>query len=310
MQKKLPARPSLAHLKAQAKELLHAAKNTDTEALKRFRALPAFHGKSDARILAAGLALHDAQSVIAREYGFPSFVELRARVLAQENVHTLMQRHMAVPPPAEVLEALHQAAQRDVVPLPALDVPKPVLAVRNALLTRGAVAPFQIARPASVAAIQVALAGDHTLVVFAQRNETTDSPTRDELHDVGCIAHVSAFFPEGERGSWLVVKALAWVRLEALVQDTPYLSARVSELTIVEDDPEVSTRLGTTLLDEVRPLGGGLPLDDLTPVELADATVANLYCSVEDKARYAALPSATERLRFALELLRMSEAPG
>src|SRR5262249_55259791 len=76
---KLPERANLEQLKKQAKSLLHAARAQDPAALQRFRVLPApVH-----RIIAEGansLALHDAQCVIAREYGFKSWNELREHV--------------------------------------------------------------------------------------------------------------------------------------------------------------------------------------------------------------------------------------
>lgn len=66
----LPERADLEHLKKQAKALLHAAQGGEPAALSRFRA----------ELRATRLALHDAQSVIAREYGFKSWNELREHV--------------------------------------------------------------------------------------------------------------------------------------------------------------------------------------------------------------------------------------
>ena len=60
--RELPARPNLEQLKKQAKSLLDAAKARE----------PA--------IDVADLALHDAQSAIAREHGFASWNELREEV--------------------------------------------------------------------------------------------------------------------------------------------------------------------------------------------------------------------------------------
>jgi hypothetical protein len=67
MPRELPARPNLEQLKKQAKSLLHAAQARDGDALRRFAVLPALSGKSIKEIDAADLALHDAQSVIARD---------------------------------------------------------------------------------------------------------------------------------------------------------------------------------------------------------------------------------------------------
>ncbi len=82
MPRELPARPNLGQLKKQAKSLLHAAQSHDGEALRRFAALPAFSGKT-IEDTAGVVALHDAQSVIAREHGFPSWNALREEVEAR-----------------------------------------------------------------------------------------------------------------------------------------------------------------------------------------------------------------------------------
>jgi ankyrin repeat protein len=79
----LPDRPNLEQLKKQAKSLLHAARANDPAALRRFAELPAFKGRHAADAAALGLALHDAQSVIAREHGFDSWNELREEVEAR-----------------------------------------------------------------------------------------------------------------------------------------------------------------------------------------------------------------------------------
>jgi ankyrin repeat protein len=76
----LPPRPDLEQLKRRAKELLAAARSRDRGARARFRALPALAGASDDELAGAALALHDAQSVVAREHGFASWNALRAAV--------------------------------------------------------------------------------------------------------------------------------------------------------------------------------------------------------------------------------------
>ena len=78
--RELPARPDLEQLKKQAKSLLAAAKARDPEALGRFAVLPSLAVKSRDEIGGVDLALHDAQSVIAREHGFSSWNALREEV--------------------------------------------------------------------------------------------------------------------------------------------------------------------------------------------------------------------------------------
>jgi ankyrin repeat protein len=73
--RQLPERPHLDQLKRQAKDLLSDARAKKSDALARFRILPSF-----AAATAFDVALHDAQSVIAREYGFDSWAALREHV--------------------------------------------------------------------------------------------------------------------------------------------------------------------------------------------------------------------------------------
>jgi hypothetical protein len=81
MQKPLPARPSLEQLKKQAKELVegHRARTPSVFALIR-EFLPSLTGKTDQEVSLYPFALHDAQSVIARQYGFISWSHLRDHV--------------------------------------------------------------------------------------------------------------------------------------------------------------------------------------------------------------------------------------
>ncbi|MBW8768637.1 MAG: ankyrin repeat domain-containing protein [Gemmatimonadetes bacterium] len=76
----LPDSPDPEQLRRQAKELLRAARSADPTALSRFRALPAYRDARDDDLARAPLALHDAQSAIAREHGFPSWNALLEHV--------------------------------------------------------------------------------------------------------------------------------------------------------------------------------------------------------------------------------------
>ncbi|MGN6519968.1 MAG: ankyrin repeat domain-containing protein [Dokdonella sp.] len=78
---RLPQRPDLDQLRKQAKELLAAYRAGERDAFDRLRAsLPAAQARDDAAIAALGLRLHDAQSCLAREYGFPSWAQLKQYV--------------------------------------------------------------------------------------------------------------------------------------------------------------------------------------------------------------------------------------
>src|SRR5215470_8856655 len=71
----LPERANLEQLKKQAKSLLAAARSQQPDAILRFEAV--LIGRS---LKPEAIALHDAQFVLAREYGFKSWNEMKEEV--------------------------------------------------------------------------------------------------------------------------------------------------------------------------------------------------------------------------------------
>ena len=88
----LPPRPDLDHLKKQAKDLLKAHRSAEPEALVRFReSVPRLSEAADTEVLQAKLSLRDAQLVIAREYGFKSWHELKRHVESLQEAPKLVE---------------------------------------------------------------------------------------------------------------------------------------------------------------------------------------------------------------------------
>ena len=99
--KTLPPGANLDHLKKQAKTLLRLYRAGDPPAIGRFaESLPAAKHLVSDEISALRLRLHDAQSCIAREYGFASWADLRLHVEANDFAHrdraTLIRRWLAL----------------------------------------------------------------------------------------------------------------------------------------------------------------------------------------------------------------------
>lgn len=75
----LPYRAALSEYERQAERLLDALRSGDGDAAWRFKwEHPRFRGRSVADVRAATLALEDARAVVAREYGFEDWADLRA----------------------------------------------------------------------------------------------------------------------------------------------------------------------------------------------------------------------------------------
>lgn len=82
MPRSLPDRPNLEYLRKEAKDLLKAQRAGEQTVCDTLRQLHRFAQASDTEILAADLSLHEAQSALARDYGFASWPQLTANVAA------------------------------------------------------------------------------------------------------------------------------------------------------------------------------------------------------------------------------------
>lgn len=338
MRRDLPPRPHIDHLKKQAKDLLDAHRRADAPALARIRdALPAFSGRSDSDVARGPFALHDAQSAIAREYGFASWRQLRAEVSArvldsysEENLRAIM-RQVAPPGAAPVSDAVYDAMRTAhserrtfTATLARADLPPrlPLLATRNALLLPGSLAPFRVARPVSLRAVGAATVQSPSLLaVFAQRVEGDESVTLEGLHPIGCCALLHANLPEaGGAEATIVLQALRPIVLEAVEHSSdpsPILFAciRPFEVDDSQDAGELAA-LDQALRDLALQLTAALPDPERARViveaadedALANLVVANLPYSVAEKAAYAAEPALTERLRLAKQMIERLSA--
>ena len=316
MSRELPVRPNLEHLKAQAKDLLDAYRRHDADALQRIRdTLPSARGQTQQELIAAELALHDMQSVIAREYGFASWAGLRARVESvaptEQALQALIAQQLTTPLPQDIERAVLAAAGESATAV-AYGSQLPIIPLRNALLPPGTVAPLQVGRQSTLRAVAAAAAGPSVLAIFSQQRETDDDPDASGLHQVGCAAHVTYAGAPDTGSQWIVVRCLTWIRLEALVQREPFLLGRISPFEVSVVSSERIDALERELRSSVRKVVATMPGSDalmnsiagMTVRELADATLANLPCSVADKARYASEPDLAARLELVLSLLR------
>lgn len=92
VKRRLPAQPHLDVPKRQARELLRGWRAGDPNALERIRSRhPKYHHANRAAVAATPARLSDAQLVIAREFNFASWAELKRRIETQPHSHALEQ---------------------------------------------------------------------------------------------------------------------------------------------------------------------------------------------------------------------------
>ena len=94
MPKPFPHQPNLEHFRKQAKQLLRDVRSGDSEAdLRARRSHPRWTSEADRR---GGFSLHDAQLVVAREFGFSSWRRLVDAVEREQPAAAGATRHAAI----------------------------------------------------------------------------------------------------------------------------------------------------------------------------------------------------------------------
>jgi ATP-dependent Lon protease len=104
----------------------------------------------------------------------------------------------------------------------------PVVPLKTSVLFPGMLMPLTVGRPASVAAVDAALAvEDKELLVVAQRDAATETPTLDDLFSIGTKVVIKRM-ARGQGGAVnLIVQGVERAVLIRLEQSLPYLRARV-----------------------------------------------------------------------------------
>src|SRR5512137_2341125 len=77
--------------------------------------------------------------------------------------------------------------------------PLPIVPLRDVVVFPHMMMPFVIGRPASIRALEHALAKDKRIFLAAQHDASTDDPRPEDIYTMGCVANVvqSLKLPDG-----------------------------------------------------------------------------------------------------------------
>jgi ATP-dependent Lon protease len=126
----------------------------------------------------------------------------------------------------------------------------PVLALKNTVLFPHLFVPLSAGRPASVAAVEAALAReDKTIFLVAQRDASVEQAGADDLYGIG-TAGVIKKVNRSENGLQLIVQGLERMALVRIEQTEPYLSAKVRPLPLPEEGGVELEALHRTVLEQ------------------------------------------------------------
>jgi ATP-dependent Lon protease len=181
----------------------------------------------------------------------------------------------------------------DVPQTPALPSELPVVPLREAVVLPMTVAPLGVNRPASIEAVNRALAGDRMVLLLLQHGPA-DEPAPDDLHRVGTVAIIRQM-AKGPTGIRVLVEGVARARAEFLQTDRGFLRALLKPLPESSErsiDIDARVRRLHELVDRALSLATGLSPDVKTlvmslddPLRIAYLLASLLDMKAEDKQR-------------------------
>ena len=115
------------------------------------------------------------------------------------------------------------------------DIPAvlPILPLRNSVFFPGGVLPLAVGRQKTIALIKDAVRDEQVIGVVTQRRAEEEDPGAADLYTVGTVARVVKLLKMGEDNYSLVVQGLARFKVLELVQETPYLKARIDPVEVI-----------------------------------------------------------------------------
>jgi ATP-dependent Lon protease len=210
------------------------------------------------------------------------------------------------------------------------ELPKDVIALipmRNVVLFPHVLTAITVGRPKSIAAMDHVLDPKRPLGIVLQRDPAVDEPGRDALFNVGTVVNVVRHLasPDGLRHA--VCQGLGRFTIEEMVEDYPFLAARVR---LISEPDEVSTEAEALAMQlrertmEILSLLPGVPAElahalqaTRAPSHLADIAASLLDTEMVEKQMLLETVSTEERLTKVLhilsrriEVLRLSQEIG
>jgi ATP-dependent Lon protease len=148
-----------------------------------------------------------------------------------------------------------------------------ILPLRNTVVFPHAVVPLGAGRASSLHVIEEALAGSRLVGAVMQRDAAEDTPGAAGLHRVGTVVVVHKAFKQPDGTLRLIVQGLERFRILEVIQESPYLRARIEHIADAADasptlEVEALARSALGLFQKVVSLSPTLP-DELANVAAA-----------------------------------------
>ena len=172
----------------------------------------------------------------------------------------------------------------------------PVLALRGLNIFSGMLLNFDVERPASIAALNLAMGADQEIFLVTQRDVSTDMPELPDLFEYGMVCRVRQLVRQpGSKLCKVMVEGLNRGRIASVRSDSPCIFAEIElvpdktdRVSPAKKDALMRTAVG--LFDEYVRLAGNMPPEMVLnivisrdPAYVADYIAQNVRFDYRDK---------------------------
>ncbi|MCW3078270.1 MAG: lon [Bacteroidetes bacterium] len=183
----------------------------------------------------------------------------------------------------------------------------PILPLRNTVLFPGVVIPITVGRDKSIQLIKDYNKGDKTIGVVAQKSDTIEEPTADDLYKVGTVAFIIKMLRMPDGNTTIIIQGKRRFKIDKFIQTEPYHKARVSAFD--EDKPPktdqefqaIISNLKETSVQIVKlspniPSDAGFAINNIdSPTFLVNFISSNMSLKTEEKQKMLEVAHLKER---------------
>ena len=189
----------------------------------------------------------------------------------------------------------------------------PILPLRNTVLFPGVVIPITAGRDKSIKLINDANAAGKIIGVVAQKDESDEDPTSDQIHHIGTVARIMRVLKMPDGNTTIILQGKKRFEIEEFTQTEPYFKAKIKEVNEIR--PKKKDEEFTTIVESIKELA--IEIIKESPNIPSEATFAikniesnpflinfvssNMNLNVEEKQKLLSIVDLKQR---ALETLR------
>jgi ATP-dependent Lon protease len=128
----------------------------------------------------------------------------------------------------------------------------PILPLRNTVLFPGVVIPITAGRDTSIKLINDANKGGKVIGVVAQKDESVEKPTAQDIYKTGTVARILKVLKMPDGNTTVIIQGKKRFQVNEVISEKPYLTATISD--IAESKPEKGNEEFTAIIDSIKDL--------------------------------------------------------